>query len=554
MKTKYLHNLSLQKKFVIVTYTAVIILMVFMGLMITRRESDIMYRDIERKGRLLAETLAIPVMNDLIYERLGLVEEGGLIDNYITEIFKKKDIDLIYMSVLDGKGRVISHNDFNEYGKVYDDPITVNALSSDVTVVQRFHNDKIGHEALDFATPLSIGKKRWGTLKFAVSLEGLHNELKATILSVIIATIVILIVGLGITILLSRRFISPITELARTMEKASGDMLDVKASIKGGDEIALLGKSFNEMIERIRVSNLKQKQTHDELIQFISTIERTGGDVRDVKVDIRGCDEIALLCESFNEMIDRIRESNLELKKTHEKLLQSQKLASIGILAAGVAHEINSPLGGMFNCVQMLEQMGESEELRQKYLKLMKDGLGRIENTVGKLLWRSRKNDKNLEIVEIGRSLEDAYEFIEYKIESNNITYKENVEDNISVFINYQDLQQILINLMNNAVQSMKNGGTLDVRAYRNGSKVIIEMSDSGAGIEEGSIDKIFDPFYTTKKPGEGTGLGLWLTYDIVSNYNGEISVKSRKGEGATFSIKFDGAGLYETQSTDHRG
>jgi methyl-accepting chemotaxis protein len=389
MRSNYLRNLSLQKKFIIVTYAAVIVLMILIGLMITRRESDIMYRDVERKGRLLAETLAIPVMNDLIYERLGLVEEGGLIDNYITEIFGKKDIDLIYMAVLDGNGRIISHNDFNEYGKVYEDPITVRALSSDVTVVQKFHNDKTGHGALDFATPLSIGKKRWGTLKFAVSLEGLHNELKATVISVIIVTVVILIVGLVIIVLLSRRFISPITELARSMEKASGDMLDVKVFITGGDEIALLGKSFNEMIDRIRESNLKLKQTHDELIQFISTIERTGGDVQDVKVDIRGCDEISLLCESFNEMIDRIRESNLELKKTHEKLLQSQKLASIGILASGVAHEINSPLGGMFNCVQMLEQKGESDELRQKHLKLMKDGLGMIENTVGKLLWRS---------------------------------------------------------------------------------------------------------------------------------------------------------------------
>jgi signal transduction histidine kinase len=128
------------------------------------------------------------------------------------------------------------------------------------------------------------------------------------------------------------------------------------------------------------------------------------------------------------------------------------------------------------------------------------------------------------------------------------------VEDDVFVYIDHYDLQQVLINLMNNAVQSMGNGGTLGVRAYRKGSKVMIEVSDSGAGIGEESINKIFDPFYTTKKPGEGTGLGLWLTYDIVSNYNGEISVKSKKGEGSTFSIKFDGAGLYETQGTDRRG
>ena len=132
-----LKNISLQRKFIIINFIAVIIFSVIMGFVVTRRERVIMHGEIERKGRILAQTLAIPVMNDLIYERLGLVEEGGLIDNYVTEIFNRKDIDLIYLTVLDGNGRVISHNDFNEYGKVYDDPITANALSSDSTVVQR---------------------------------------------------------------------------------------------------------------------------------------------------------------------------------------------------------------------------------------------------------------------------------------------------------------------------------------------------------------------------------------------------------------------------------
>ncbi len=164
-------HFSLQRQFIIVTFSAVILFMVITGLQITRRESIIMHRDIERQGRLLAETLAIPVMNDLLYERLGLVEEGGLIDNYITGIFSKKEINLIYIAVLDENGRVISHNDFNEYGHVYGDPITVKALVSDSTVVQKFYDQQTDSRALDFATPLSIGKKRWGTLKFGVSLK-----------------------------------------------------------------------------------------------------------------------------------------------------------------------------------------------------------------------------------------------------------------------------------------------------------------------------------------------------------------------------------------------
>jgi signal transduction histidine kinase len=544
MKSAFFHNLSLQKKFILVTAIAVIILMFIIGFMVTEREKGIMHRDIERQGRILAETLAIPVMDDLsknvLFGRLGLVQEGRMIGNYFSEIFENSNIDLIYLAVLDEHGKVISHNDRHEYGNVYHDPKTLNALASDSTIVQHYHDRTISHEALDVATPLMLGKKRWGTLKFGLSLEKVDKQIHNTVVSTLVFTVVLLIAGLCIIVLLSRRFIRPITQLARTMESAGGDMLDVKVDVKGKDEIASLGQSFNRMIDRIRESNFELEQTHEKLLKFARTIEKTGGDMLDVKVDIKGNDEIALLGQSFNSMIDRIRESNFELEQTHEKLLQSQKLASLGILASGVAHEINNPLGGMFNCVQMLEQNGDDKDFRQQYLKLIKDGLVRIEDTVGKLLWMSRKQGKNLQTVGIKQTVKDIYPFIEHRIEKKNITYNEHIQDDITVSIDPIDLQQVMINLMINAIQSMKQGGTLSVNAFRNNSKVILEVSDTGDGIEEENLDKIFDPFYTTKRPGEGTGLGLWLTYEIVKNYDGEISVHSKKGKGSTFTIKFN--------------
>jgi signal transduction histidine kinase len=542
MKYSYLKNFSLQGKFIIITFTAVIVFMVLMGVIITRRESSLMYRDIERQGRLLAQTLAIPVMNDLIYERLGLVEEGGLIDNYVTEIFTRQDIDLIYLMVLDGKGRVTSHNDFNEYGKEYDDQITIKALVSDTTEVQKFYDEESGYDALDIATPLSIGKKRWGTLKFAVSLKRLNNEIRATIIGVFISTMFLLLCSLAGIVLLSRRFIRPITDLATTMEEARGDMLDVKVDAEGGDEIALLGQSFNQMIGRIRQSNLKLKKTHKELLQFVGLIEKTGEDVLSVKVDIEGCDEITLLCDSFNSMIDRIRESNLNLKRTHERLLQSQKLASLGILASGIAHEINNPLGGMFNCVQMLKQNSTDSESRERYMRLLNDGLNRIESTVGKLLWMARKDEKNPVVVDIKRSLENIYAFVEYQMKMNYITYREDVQDGTSILIDPHDLHQVLMNLIINAVQSMKDGGVLSVSAHKNNGTVMIEMSDSGEGIDKEDLNNIFDPFYTTKMPGEGTGLGLWVTYEIIKSYNGDIFVESETGKGSKFTLQFNKA------------
>jgi signal transduction histidine kinase len=541
MIPSYLQHFSLQRKFIIITCSTVILFMVATGLIITRRESMIMHRDIERQGRLLAETLAIPIMNDLLYERLGLVEEGGLIDNYITGIFNKKEINLVYIAVLDENGRVISHNDFNEYGRVYNDPITAKALASNSTEVQKFHDHLTDSAALDFATPLSIGKKRWGTLKFAVSLKELGQEVLATILRVTIITIMMLAISFAIIVLLSRRFIRPIVELAQIMERAGGDRLDVRViTTSGSDEIARLGQSFNQMIDRIRDSNLEIKRTHEELLQFVGIIENADEKMLDVKVDIEGSSEITLLCQSFNSMIDRIRESNIELKETHKKLLQAEKLASIGILASGVAHEVNNPLGGLFNCVHMLEEKGEDGKFRQQYLDLLKDGLSSIENTVGKLLWMSSKGEKMPQDIEVKQAFSDAFGLIEYKLKKSSISYNVNIEAGLTVNLDPNDLQQALINLMINAVQSMTEGGILTINAFCKGSKVILEVSDTGGGIEENDISKIFDPFYTTKAPGEGTGLGLWLTYEIVHSYGGEISVTSRKKVGTTFSVKFD--------------
>ena len=477
-------GLSLQIKFILVTSLSILALMSVMGYWGVKRESAIMYKDLERQGKLLAETLAIPMINDLIYEKLGLVEEGGLIDNYVTEIFGRKELDILYIMVLDAQGKVISHNDFTEYGKVYDDSLTRQAIEADMTTLQRFHDTVSGHDAIDVASPLSIGKKRWGTLKFAISLENLEKEIRALIIKVIALTLIALVIGFGAIIGLSKRFIGPITYLAKTMEKASGESLDVKVDIKGKDELALLGQSFNNMIMRIR---------------------------------------------SANE----------ELRKAQEKLIQTEKLASIGVLSSGIAHEINNPLGGIFNCVNMLKEKGRGEESRQQYLALLHDGLQRIESTVGKLLWMSRKRVYGKEIINIKSVLDDVSSFIEYRMSDEGIIYESEVDELLSVAMERNDLHHVLINLLINSMQAMNGKGIISVEAFRDEKgNAVIKIKDTGEGIDEENITRIFDPFYTTKQPGEGTGLGLWMTYDVIKNYGGEVDVSSQRGKGTVFTIK----------------
>jgi two-component system, NtrC family, sensor kinase len=479
---EFLSRLSLRYKFILITTLAIVVFMSIIGYVAVEREKNILFTEVEKQGRLLGETLAIPIINDLIYERLGLVEEGGLLDNYILEIFNRRDADLLYIAILDKEGKVISHNKITEYGKIYADPVTINTIKSDRTIIQRVSAG--GHNALDFGVPLSIGKKRWGSLKFAISLKKVESEILATIQKIIILTIVLLITGFVIILLLTRRFIGPITQLANTMEKARGDYLDIRVEVSGHDELAVLG-------------------------------------------------------ERFNSMIERIRHANEELKRTHETLVQSEKLASVGILAAGVAHEINNPLGGIFNCLQMLKQNGDNPPFREKYIGLVTEGFDRIETTVSKLLWMSRKGKHAPVDMNIRSAVESIYSFLDYKMKKAKIAFKNEVAADLRVTFDIHDFQQLLLNLFINAIHAMEKGGTLEVKGYRRDSVISIEVIDNGCGIEQENIGKIFDPFFTTKQTGEGTGLGLWLTYEIIRNYGGDIAVESVTGKGSRFIVRF---------------
>lgn len=479
---RFIWKTGLQIKFIILATFSIISLMSVLGYLTVKREKALLYTEFEKKGRIFGETLAIPIINDLIYERLGLVEEGGLIDNYIMEIYKNRDVDLIYVAIIDEDGKVISHNDINEFGKTLSDELTVSSAASNTTLVKRIYEK--GHGALDFAVPLSIGKKRWGTLRFAISLEKMEQEIFSTVKRIVLITVALIAVAFVFILLLTRRFISPITELA-------------------------------------------------------SIMERTGDGLQDIRVEVKGSDEIATLYERFNSMMERIRRASEDLKRSHEKLMQSEKLASIGILAAGIAHDINNPLGGIFNCLRLLKSTGEDSRSRIKYLELIEDGLEKIESTVNRLLWIARKGEQKAVELNIRKFVDDVSQFVNYRMRKNGIKFENMVDEDLLLFIDPHDLQLLLMNLFINAIQAMEEGGKLTVYGFREDSKVVIEIVDTGKGIKTEHLDKIFDPFFTTKPPGEGTGLGLWICSEIVKNYDGEIKAESEEGRGSKFTIIF---------------
>lgn len=479
---KEIFKLNIRKKFIIINFFIVIVLSTITSLYFFNFEKKTLYKRIVTEVTLFGETLVIPIVNDLIYERLGLVEEGGLLDNYLQGIFSEKKLNFVYIAVLDDNDTVISHTDIKEYGKRFDDELMLKINREKKTIVS-LNKDLFFSKSVEVLVPLLISEKKWGTLRFVVSLDNERKEFAFAILKIFFITIILIFLGYFLVLYLSNIFVNPITTLATAMTKTDIEKLDTYLPVKGDDEFAYLTIQFNNLIERIRLANE-------------------------------------------------------ELQKKNQMLLQSEKLASIGILASGIAHEINNPLGGIFNCIRMLEEQKDCSS--NKYLELIKDGLERIENTVKKLLWMARKGEDIKEVVKVEELVDHIIEFIKYNVLKKRINIEKNIENGLEIFINRSDLEQILLNLLINAIHAIEQDGVIKISCRREGEKILLEIEDNGCGIGKENLNKIFDPFFTTKKQGEGTGLGLWITYEIVKNYGGEIRVESEEGKGSKFYITLD--------------
>lgn len=250
-------------------------------------------------------------------------------------------------------------------------------------------------------------------------------------------------------------------------------------------------------------------------------------------------DEISVLANKFNEMAIRLQNVHSDLKKAQNSLIQTEKLASIGNLASGLTHEISNPLAGLKNCLIRIQKNPNKTQIN-RYIKLMMNAIQKIEKVVVGLLDFSRKDVYQFKPFPLHRTIDRALSLVEYKFEKSNIRVERNYDRRLNTCVgDGQRIEQVIVNLVLNSIDAMPGGGDLWIATSREGPDVRLEIGDTGEGIAPENLDKIFDPFFTTKEPGKGTGLGLSVSYNIVREHGGNISVKSEKGQGTRFVITF---------------
>jgi C4-dicarboxylate-specific signal transduction histidine kinase len=241
----------------------------------------------------------------------------------------------------------------------------------------------------------------------------------------------------------------------------------------------------------------------------------------------------------YNDLRERLAVEKT-LKETQAQLAQSEKMASLGQLAAGVAHEVNNPLTGILLYASMaLEQIDKSDPLREHLAYIVED-VNRCKGIVKNLLAYSRRSTTTKEIVPLNDLVHQSLNLIrDQKLFGNIVVLKELSEEMMMVHADKNQLAQVLINLIMNACGAMNGEGVLTFRTYRDkpNKRAYLEVSDNGCGIAEENLPKIFDPFFTTKEPGKGTGLGLSTSLGIIQEIGGRISVKETSPQGTTFLV-----------------
>lgn len=476
MKTPFLF--SIKTKFVLIAALVVAIFSATWGSGVVREEKTHLFARLENNGRLLMTSLRAPIINTMILGEMGVVP--SLLDNFVEEIVKNAEAPTHYAFITDTNGKVLAHNRYDAYGKFYEDPLTRAALAGEA-YRSRVVNDG-GEDILDMAMPLRVSGKSWGALRIGLSMTPMQNEFLKFKLRVASFSALLFLAGTVTFFMVGR-------SMSRPLEQLSWAMSDIDLGTFEAKPIAAPRR-----------------------------------------------DEIGILQVSFDEMLMRLRRSEQERQNALNYLIQNEKMATIGKIVAGVAHEVNNPLAAISACIYSLE--GGSKDPRN-CMEILKAGIVRIETIVHQLSDFSRVGTLELRNVpsDVFFRETEAFAVMAMKKHKTRLIAVDECRPPVVLHIDKGKMHQVALNLLVNATAASPDAGTVELRALVSDGAYLLMVTDKGVGIPDEDRERIFDIFFTTKPAGVGSGIGLAVCKSIVDLHRGTIEVASRPGE-TTFSVR----------------
>jgi len=292
--------------------------------------------------------------------------------------------------------------------------------------------------------------------------------------------------------------------------------------------------------------SLIQRGVVRPLRELSARAERFGKGELDLRIQIDNTDEIGDLGKAFNSMADRLATAQADLEervrsRTRE-FIRAARLADLGLLASGIAHEINTPLASIASSAEGLQRRVQNGEvdpaLLSDYSQVISEEAFRAREITTRMLALVRQEPSEISSVSLRLIVRQAESALRHRAEQRDVRLvPEPVSEEVSVSVNPGELVQILVNLLANAIDASSPCGRVGCKVVVRDGELIIEITDEGEGIPEADLDRVFEPFFTTKSPGAGTGLGLALVSTMVEFHGGHVSVRSEVGRGSVFRV-----------------
>jgi signal transduction histidine kinase len=408
------------------------------------------------------------------------------------------DVQYAVAHLHDGRVAVFSSRD-DLQGEQLHDAISQRALQATAPLVQDIIFQATGERGYDISIPVfaSGSPRKWGTIRIGFSLKHADGLIHQTRGDLLILSFGAIVCGTSLAIFLAVRISRPIGYLVAVAQELAKGSYDHPVQVEARDEIGYLAHAFEQM----RTSLLRHLESEAE--------ERR-----------------------------RLEDSNRKLRDTQQQLIQSERMAAIGKVAARVAHEVNNPLAIIKTAVRIIRNQSPSASPTTSSLQMIEEEISRIARIIQELLEFSRPTTPVQELVQVNAIIRDLGPLLEQDCRDKQITLKTILEPELPlVRISSDQLKQVVLNMVRNAEDAMPQGGELVIRTARQGQCVDLSLTDTGCGIPAEHRQHIFDPFFTTKRRGRGVGLGLSVSYGIITAASGHIEVESEVGKGSTLRV-----------------
>ncbi len=529
---KIFRKLSLVQKFSAAVISLVVVMMVIVTSLIISHQKSALKSEMDNNHVVIVKNLARDAVESLI------LMDPLRLDELVRAIAQTPGF--MYAVVIDRDQRMVAHTTRSFLGQTL--PSRLQKQAQGVLTNGEAYIGGSQDGVKEILAPVKIGYEVVGMVLVGFSRESteavVESNMKELKRYVFFISALVIAIGIGGAIALAKQLTTPMKKLKDKMELVQTGNLDVTVpneslrncwEVQGCDlkDCPAYGKKRCWTISGTRCFGCVQGDAAEKIC-----------DCKKCIVYRESCgDEVGELIEVFNQMVGDLKHNLEELEEAKEEQFRLDRLSALGQIAAGVAHEINNPLGGISLCFNNLITTDMDEGTRQRHIDVIKSGFDRIQTIVKRLLDFSKNSSLSISRVSLNTIVGNVLKLAEYTISKKGITRVEHLAGDIPpVMVDPGKLEQVFLNLIINAVQAMDNGGVLTIRTESDGATCRVSVADTGKGIPRDILARIFDPFFTTKDPGEGTGLGLSVSKAIIEQHKGEIKVETSE-EGTVFTV-----------------